>query len=537
MNAIHIFFRKIYDFACKCLQVLCLLTAVLLFAGGFLFTCYSTDMTSQQVLTRFDDPLRSLLWTALSAGFMVLVSCLADKMRARNTKAPEPCTVLTILVLFWYLAAGAAFVLYGKTVPAADAMSVYKAAQELASGNTAVIHPTESYLSYYPQQVGLTAFFEVLIRILHLVPTGLPDYHFIKCLYVLLACAAILLQRETVKLLWQDRRAELFYLIAAGFHLPFLMYTSFVYGEIPSFAALSAGLYFLCRLHCKKPASRRRIVLCALAALFFLTFSVMLRKNNLILIIAVVIVTLLQGLRDGKKTLLVFSLLCALGGISILPSVQKIYELRAENVLRSGVPAISYLAMGMQEAPRANGWYNGFNFNTYRDTGMDTAKTAELSRRAINERLETFQKDPAYAVDFYFRKHLSQWADGTYASRQATLATFGGRTDFFASLYEGKYSRFFIEYSNIYQNVLYLGVLLYCIASFRRSYQNGLPEALGLIGVIGGLLFHTFWEANSRYILPYSLLLMPYCARGISLCADVSGRIVRTKFRNKTCRS
>ena len=26
-------------------------------------------------------------------------------------------------------------------------------------------------------------------------------------------------------------------------------------------------------------------------------------------------------------------------------------------------------------------------------------------------------------------------------------------------------------------------------------------------------LFHTFWEANSRYIFSYNLLLMPYCAR------------------------
>ena len=37
----------------------------------------------------------------------------------------------------------------------------------------------------------------------------------------------------------------------------------------------------------------------------------------------------------------------------------------------------------------------------------------------------------------------------------------------------------------------------------------------GLIAVLGGFLFHTIWEANSRYIFVYSLLLMPYCAAGI----------------------
>lgn len=524
------FFQKIYTFSCKFIQIFCLLLTSLLFLGGFILTCYSVDMGSQLVLTRWDNPFWNLLWTALFLGFMVLVSRIAHKWRAHISKGPDPCTLLTVIVLLWYLAVGALMILYSKTVPAADAMSVYGAAESLAMGNTGVIHPTDSYLSYYPQQMGLLAFFEILIRFWRLLHIDLPAYHFIKCLYVLLACATIFLQKGTVRLLWEDRKAELFYLMVVGANLPFLMYTSFVYGEIPSFAAVSAGFYFLCRLHCRKPSRPRKVILCALAALFFLSLGVTLRKNNLILIIAVLIVTLLQGLRDRKKSLLIFTLLCALSSISILPLIQKGYELRAGSYLRSGVPAISYLAMGMQESSRGNGWYNGFNFYTYQDTDMDTDKTAELSRQAIRERLDYFRDNPGYAASFYLHKHLSQWADGTFASRQATLATFGGRTEFFTSLYEGEYSRIFIEYSNIYQNVLYLGVFIFCIAAFKCSYKNGLPEALGLIGVIGGFLFHIFWEANSRYILLYSLLLMPYCARGLSLLTGI-------KLNNKSRRS
>ena len=85
---------------------------------------------------------------------------------------------------------------------------------------------------------------------------------------------------------------------------------------------------------------------------------------------------------------------------------------------------------------------------------------------------------------------------------------------------------------NAWQNVLYLGVLLFCIATVRkRRPGNGSANAAanddfrfhniclytytGLIAVLGGFLFHTIWEANSRYIFVYSLLLMPYCAAGI----------------------
>lgn len=75
-------------------------------------------------------------------------------------------------------------------------------------------------------------------------------------------------------------------------------------------------------------------------------------------------------------------------------------------------------------------------------------------------------------------------------------------------------------------------MLLFCIATVRkRRPGNGSANAAanddfrfrnlclytytGLIAVLGGFLFHTIWEANSRYIFVYSLLLMPYCAAGV----------------------
>lgn len=513
------FTQKLYTFSCSFVQIFFLLLAGLLFLGGFLFTCYCSDMNTMAVETRWDNPLWNLLWIALSLGFMVTLSGIAYRARLRTEKFPDPCDLLTVIVLLWCLAFGGLLILFGRSAPAADSMTVYSMAEELASGQYLAIHPTDSYLSYYPHQVGLTAFFEILIRIYRLLPVNLAPYHFIKCIYVLLACSTVLSLRGITRILWADRRAEFFYLLMAGANLPFLMYTSYVYGEIPSFAAVCAGLCFLLRLLCQRPSTRKRCIGDALASLLFLTLGVMLRKNNLIVIIAVLIVTTLQWLRQRRKALLVYGLLCALCSLSVLPLVKKSYELRADNRLSSGVPAISYLAMGMQEAPCANGWYNGFNFNTYHDSGLDTAKTVEISQKAIRDRLEYFRAHPGYTADFYIRKHLSQWADGTYTCRQVTLNTFGARSPFLVSLYEGEYSRFFIGFANIYQNILYFGVLVFCIASLRKPYRNGLPEALGLIGAIGGFLFHIFWEASSRYVLLYSLLLMPYCARGISLLA------------------
>lgn len=515
---------------------------------------------------------------------------------------------------------GILLILFGRTVPAADALSVYNAAAEWILGNTDIIHPTVSYLSYYPQQIGLMAFLELLLRIWNLTGLSVPAWHFIKLVYVCLLCGAIWFQYLSLQYLWPEnyKKISCCYLVLVCCNLPMIMYSSFVYGEIPSFAALSVGCYLLLRLlgsvspggsyrdnvspgssyrdnispggsspdssyrdnvsrndapsvtaYDYVPRMLRQILFTGFGSILFLTLSVMLRKNSLIPIIAVLLVLLFEALRPGRNGkmrlgLLIMAVCLAVTSVGILPLVQKCYEKKAGNTLSSGVTAMSYLAMGMQEASRGCGWYNGFNIDTYDTAGMDTALANEISRLAIDERLTYFREHPGYTADFYLHKHLSQWADGTYASRQATLATYGGRSAFFKEVYEGSLSEGYIEWCNAWQNVLYLGVLVFCIGSLKNrrkskvvghmadqtaehtagctadhmADQHGadwhgadrLYIYVGLIAVLGGFLFHTFWEANSRYIFSYSLLLMPYCGAGVytGICRTRDG--VRSRF-------
>lgn len=528
--------QKISSFSLWFIRNLSLIFTGWLFISAFFATCYAWDMTSQQVLTRRDH----ILWNLAGLALFVLLLSVLQYMTGKNIKKRLP--LLFGLICAWCILAGSLLILFSKTVPAADAMSVYGAAERLACGDTSVIHPTDSYLSYYPQQMGLLAFFELIIRVWKLLPTGLPAYHAIKCIYVLLAVVIVLFQYRTVQLLWNDLRTNCFYLLLMGLNLPFLMYTSFVYGEIPSFAAMSIGIYYLlCLLRTTTSDSDiskqySAVMPYFLLSLLFFTLSVLLRKNSLIFMIAVCIVVLFQFFRQNRPILLLFAVLCAICSLSILPFVQKIYEYRASNTLSSGVPPMSYFAMGMQESSRGNGWYNGFNFKTYQEAGLDAQAASFISRTAIEERLRYFKAHPGYTIDFYLKKYLSQWADGTYACRQATLATFGGRWDFFNSLYEGEYSKYFIEYGNHYQNLIYFGAFLFCLRKigasrgFRRKTTMSAkvpispaadtpdesPLYLGLIAAFGGFLFHMVWEANSRYIFPYSLLLIPYAAQGLT---------------------
>lgn len=611
----------IYRLGLNIVMLLTLLLSILLFAGSFLTTCYADNMETQQVLLRPDNPLWNLLELAgfglLFCGCLYLYEKIGEKFRRG----------LLVFTLTFVFGLGILLILFGRTVPAADALSVYNAAAEWILGNTDIIHPTVSYLSYYPQQIGLMAFLELLLRIWNLTGLSVPAWHFIKLVYVCLLCGAIWFQYLSLQYLWPENYKKLSccYLVLVCCNLPMIMYSSFVYGEIPSFAALSVGCYLLLRLlggvspggssrdnvspggsspdssyrnnvsrndapsvtaYDYVPRMLRQILFTGFGSILFLTLSVMLRKNSLIPVIAVLLVLLFEALRPGRNGkmrlgLLIMAVCLAVTSVSVLPLTQKIYEKKAGNTLSSGVTAMSYLAMGMQEASRGCGWYNGFNIDTYDTAGMDTAIANEISRLAIDERLTYFREHPGYTADFYLHKHLSQWADGTYASRQATLATYGGRSAFFKEVYEGSLSGGYIEWCNAWQNVLYLGVLVFCIDSLKKrrkskvvghmadqtaghtvgctadqtaghtagrtadqmadqlgadrhdADRHGVDQLyvyVGLIAVLGGFLFHTFWEANSRYIFSYSLLLMPYCGTGVytGLCRIRDG--VRSRF-------
>ena len=599
----------IYRLGLNIVMLLTLLLSMLLFAGSFLTTCYADNMETQQVLLRPDNPLWNLLELAgfglLFCGCLYLYEKIGEKFRRG----------LLVFTLTFVFGLGILLILFGRTVPSADALSVYNAAAEWILGNTDIIHPTVSYLSYYPQQIGLMAFLELLLRIWNLTGLSVPAWHFIKLVYVCLLCGAVWFQYLSLQYLWPEnyKKISCCYLVLVCCNLPMIMYSSFVYGEIPSFAALSVGWYLLLRLlgssspdssyrdnvspggsspdssyrdnvsrndapsvtaYDYVPRMLRQILFTGFGSILFLTLSVMLRKNSLIPVIAVLLVLLFEALRPGQNGkmrlgLLIMAVCLAVTSVGILPLVQKCYEKKAGNKLSSGVTAMSYLAMGMQEASRGCGWYNGFNIDTYDTAGMDTALANEISRLAIDERLTYFREHPGYTADFYLHKHLSQWADGTYASRQATLATYGGRSAFFKEVYEGSLSGGYIEWCNAWQNVLYLGVLVFCIDSLKKrrkskvvghmadqtagytagctadhmADQHGadwhgadrlgadrLYVYVGLIAVLGGFLFHTFWEANSRYIFSYSLLLMPYCGAGVytGICRIRDG--VRSRF-------
>lgn len=514
MKGLHKLRDRIYHIGLRSAQLLTLLLAGGLTICSLFWGYYAEEMDTQASVPHNEPFLLHLL------GALAMLLLLSLLLTFTRTHAVSKTTPILAAALCWVGFLGILLIFSGRSTPTADSASVYGIARALASGQMGVIHPTDSYLSYYPQQIGLVAFYEIIIRLWDLLPISYEAYHILQCINVGMACVIVYVQYKTTRLLFHDK-AAFSYLFLAVLNAPLIIYTAFVYGEIPSFAFLSAGIYLLLLYFEKKELSFRRRLLYLICSLPMMMAAVAVRKNSLIVVIAAVIVLLWEWLRTQRHYLLFYAAVLIVCCISVLPAIQRIYEHRADNTLNTGVPAISYVAMGMQESSRGNGWYNGFNFYTYEESNMDTTVTTEKSKAAIKASLSAFRANPGYAFRFYADKFLSQWTDGSYFCRQATWTHGDGRWEIVNALYSGGLSSPFNHYCNIYQLLVYGGCLTCLINLWRRRKTEGsapgLPFYIFIVAVLGGFLFHMVWEANSRYILPYFLLLLPYAAHGLGI--------------------
>lgn len=512
-------FSGIYKFCLNAIKIISIVVSICLVISAYLFSTYATNMEAQVAEIHFDNILLNILGILVFA----LVLWAFRKIALKNIDL-----LLKVMLLFdtlWILILGFVLIVFGRTIPAADAWSVYDIAREIANGNMSVIHSAESYISYYPQQIGLVLFYEVIIRVINIFKISVQQFHFIKIIYVILTVLTVFVQYKIIGC-FKNRMAknnQATYLLFAAMFLPMIMYSSFVYSEVPSFTALSTGILLLIRWFVaieEKENSLAKEIIVLLFSSVLIAVSVALRKNNLIAVIAISIVVILEILKlisiNRKKAMIeltVYLVVMLFLSLSILGWIKALYEHRSGNSISSGVTATSYFAMGMQESGRGYGWYNGFNFVTYQEAGMDSELANKISKEAIAERRAYFKENPSYAFNFYKEKFLTQWTDGTYASRQATLAEYGGRTDLIKSLYEGKLAVIYWSYCNLLQLCIYIGVAIFSIRSVMKKYETtSLVAYIGYITVLGGLIFHMLWEANSRYIYLYGLMLIPYAA-------------------------
>lgn len=392
----------------------------------------------------------------------------------------------------------------GVRSPIDDQLQVYGAAMLFAKGIYANLIPG-GYIEMYPQQLGYTMYLQLLFKILG--RENFRDAQIINCFII----GAIHYNISGLSEQMTDNRKILRLTeVLSILFLPLFLLCCWVYGDLPFF--LLELLAARCLLHMSKESSingklRKYLLPCEMV--FFLSVALVLRKNAWIFILAVFVGLCFYAAGTKKKIFAVVAILSICIPAWVGGAVKTYYE-QASGYEINGVPSMMWIAMGMTEGHSKPGWFFNYMVPIYYETECDQKKSEEAAVEQIKSRLAYFKENPLYAVSFYKRKIATQWNAPFWGTEKLLEADEGSPlTGISLYAFEAKENvRIFLS---VWQNILYIGALLYCIYIGERKT---VLENIGIIYFLGGFLFSILWEGNSRYVLPYVLVLIPYSAMG-----------------------
>ncbi|MCR5342225.1 MAG: glycosyltransferase family 39 protein [Butyrivibrio sp.] len=490
----------------------------LLILGASFFTTIYYDIDQGADLPRFGSEKYLLL----------LVGVLLFLLAAYFVGRVKPGKVLPVALLLE--AVVCLFIIFtSKAVAVTDGLTLDEIINAFNAGDYSSLNKG-GYMFVYPFQIGYVAIGQIIGRVFG--PSNYPVFQGINLAAILISF--VYLNRTTKELFENEKVCSIFALLS--FMMFFLFaYVTYVYNDVWSVApGIMAICYEICYL-------KRHKIKDELLAALFLGVGCLLKTNLYIALIAMAILlavdcidgVLVKSDEAGKKSVIniafvILLAVCALCPLKILGAGYA--KAAGLSEYPAGVPSSTYFAMAMQEGEGEWGWYNGFNRNTFDENDYDRNMTDKAAKEAISARLSEFKDRPLHAVRFYVRKFLTQWADPTFVSMrnyELSMRHSDSQSGFARSLVSGFWSNVFQGIMDIAHFLVYLGVFIYCVVTIKKKSLD-LTQALPILFVFGGMLFHEIWEGSSRYIIRYYLMLLPFAAYGINTAVDfVSSKLFR----------
>lgn len=395
-------------------------------------------------------------------------------------------------------------IIRGRAICDGDTLS--NIAIEFMQGN---YHTFESgeYLYNYSFQIGMVAILEIVYRIF-----GIENYlafQFINVICIMVFTG--MLNRITAELFENEKISKLEAILSIG-ALPLFLYSTFVYGDIIGWAFGISGIY--CVIRYLKTDKWQWIFL---GSVFF-SFGIIAKSNINILVVAAAIAVLLNAIYKKKYLTLVWILVLIVMSQLGTNIVKEIYVQRAGlDEYPAGIPKIAWVAMSMQETDEggyACGWYNGYNWEVYRSNDYDRERTTEACLDNLKESLSKLFHEQRYALNFVYKKFTSQWNAPTFQAMITNEWSIRHNEEILPLtkfLIYGTGRDILYAVMNIYHFFIFL---CSAVCFIGKSKEWDLAKAYFVLNIFGGFLFHMLWEAQSRYVLGYFILMMPIAAYG-----------------------
>lgn len=452
--------------------------------------------------------LKLLISIVISIGIIVFTYWINNINIHKNIKK-----VINIIAIVGYAGFQVVWIQKSLLKPGADSGMIYGTAKLLFNNQDIMKEHILSYFAYYKQNIGLVVIYEKLMKLFQTDNLNLFRYLNVVCnVFMVLGLNWIYKMLENGK---KEKNGLLFYILILGF-LPISLLSTWVYGD---FIGLSLSIWSIAFI--MKYQQNKKIQYFIFSSIC-MAIAIMARSNSNIFIIAIAMYLLftISQEKTSKEKIIKLLIMCLFILISIMPNkiltnyVSNKYQLNN----RKEKSFITYLYMGVSEGKMANGWYNDEinDINNEMKKHPKDDKTIEnQTKEKLKERVKYLLRNPGYCINFYKYKVLSMWAEPTMASEvynsQRDVDMSGNKL--LVKLFEEKNFEILRLSQKIINYIIFVGALI-CVILKRKKMSN---EMLLLVLVfLGGFSFHILWEAKSRYIIPYVVILIPVAISGIT---------------------
>ncbi|WP_077955133.1 glycosyltransferase family 39 protein [Listeria monocytogenes] len=293
------------------------------------------------------------------------------------------------------------------------------------------------------------------------------------------------------------------YLLIILFCVPFYGYLTYFYSDtlVLPFAALILLFYYL------YTKNNKWFYFIIIGLLFAIGYHI---KPNLIIMLPAIIIHLFF-IKNWRKTLLNTAIiLIVFAGMNTLynPFTEK-YGFERDNSLE--FPQSHWIMMGLK-GPEGRYDSSEFLYTKQFDT---KEKKQEANKEVIKERITSY--GPVGLLELYNMKMLSTWTDGTRAYSWYVKS---------AKEYPVAYDFLFGDkkvFADAFSQIFHIINLILVILGALRFYKKQEFDLSFLINItlIGVWLFHLVWEANQRYILFVTPLMIMSAMYGFKFLVEL----------------
>ncbi len=472
---------------------------VIVIALNLIFTA---DLDASEHITISYNNIFYIIGLIVIGLIIYFVSNILNKYLYKDEKKKKLRKILFISAISIYIIADILWTIFVRAPIVGDQVHVNSMGQlfyrgydeEIINSDTYAGIPLGEYIQAYNQQIPQAFLYSLFFRLIHIDEFGTPRA--LNVIAIIIILVAIYKIGNMISKNHKINKVRLMVLFLTFLSLPML--STFVYGDIPSLAFALLSVYYMMKF-----VDYNKLKYFTLATIFSM-IAYMFRMNSLIFVIATVIYLLFNLFtkitsKTVKENIINALLIVIFIVVSIVPAqIVNDYYINKYNLDKSKeYPNISYILMGMSESWRGNGWYN-------EDIGEPALKNPESSKEEyaekIKDRLTYFSQNMGYTFRFYTMKLASMWSENTYSAVRLNL------------LHESEddYLNVIKEPLTFYQKAL---LILMCVCLIIVLIQNRKNLSVNVIYLLlifmGGFAFHIIWEAKSRYIIPYIVVLIP----------------------------